>query len=482
MTVVKTHLLTKDTSLDPMDQEWVYNSLDCALTLEVYEALTSLTNESPVVYQFERALQAPLLDMMLRGIKIDEMERQQNIKLLRSEVARIDSILQRYAIAVWDKPLNPNSPKQLQDFFYNKMKIPEIWISQKGVKKLSMNREVLEKIEVYFHAMPIITCIFELRDRYKSLQVLESQVDPDGRIRTSYNMSTETGRLSSSKSVEGTGGNLQNVTRSLRKMFVPDKGWKFCNIDLEQTESRDVGFLQGSLFNDWTYLDACEKGDLHTTTCKLVWPGLGWTNDAAQDRKIADKIFYRFFTHRDMSKRGGHLSNYMGTAWTAARSLKVPLKIMETFQQSYLKAYPAFTKWWQYTAQELQVHQELTTPFGRTRQFFGRATDQTTLREAIAFVPQSMTADRMNLGIWRIWKYMPEVQILAQVHDSILFQYREEQEHIVIPKALKHIETPLTSKSGRTMIVPGEAKIGWNWMDFDKDKNPLGLTKYKIKK
>ena len=207
--------------------------------------------------------------------------------------------------------------------------------------------------------------------------------------------------------------------------------------------------------------------------------------DKKADRKIADQNFYREFSFRDMAKRGSHLSNYMGTAWTAARFLKVPLGIMEEFQWRYCRqrpsgpspAFPAIARWWQWTAEQLQTTQTITTPFGRRRHFFGRPNDDTTLREAIAFLPQSTTADRMNLGLWRVWKHMPEVQLLAQTYDSITFQYPRALREHVIPKALALIRVQLERPDGTPYVVPGEAKVGLNWASASPS-NPDGLVKW----
>jgi DNA polymerase I-like protein with 3'-5' exonuclease and polymerase domains len=261
---------------------------------------------------------------------------------------------------------------------------------------------------------------------------------------------------------------MQNVAPNLRHVFIADRGKRLAVIDLEQTEARDVGYFCGCLFDDWEFLDACESGDLHTNNAKRIWPELAWVGEAKADRRIAEGTFYREFSYRDMAKRGGHLSNYMGSAWTACRSLKVPLKYMEDFQDRYCKgekaAFPCIPRYWQWVAQELQTTYSLTTPFGRKRHFFGRPGDNTTIREAIAYLPQSTTADRMNLGMWRVWKKMPEVQLLAQTYDSITFQFEEElDENSVITKALELIRVELTAPSGRKYIVPGEAKVGWNW-------------------
>lgn len=457
----------------------IYNGLDCMLTLEIYQTLQRQYNSEPISYRFALALQAPILEIMLRGFAIDETERQSGIKRLRQTLGQLDTLLQRYAYAVWDKPLNPRSHKQMLEFFYGCMKLPEIWQSKKGERKLSMDREALEKLEVYFHARPIIATILAFRNYAKQLSVLETEVSSDGRMRTSYNIAgTETARLSSSASADGTGTNLQNIAPALRRMFVADPGHKLCVIDLEQAESREVGWQCGLLFGDWTYLDACYAGDLHTTTCKLIWPNLGWTGEAKADRAIADQTFYREFSFRDMAKRGGHGSNYLGSPFTMARHLKVPTKIMETFQRGYFGAFPAIPRWHTWTAQQIQTTGLLVTPFGRKRHFFGRANDDTTLREAVAYVPQSSTADRTNLGLWRIWHHMPEVQLLAQTHDSVTFQYPEgSDEPAIVAKALSLMDVEMTHGE-RRLIVPGEAKVGFNWASKSLT-NPDGLIKYK---
>lgn len=481
-------------SLSEPEVHQTYCGLDCAVTFEVLEALGGLCGVQehelasepdaswPSTYNFERSLQAPALDMMLRGFKIDRYEQQQGILRTREQLEVIRAQLNRLADAVWGRPLNANSPKQLKEFFYSAMRIPEVWISQKGERKLSLNREVLEKLEVYFHARPLIALILEARDLAKKLSVLETEVSPDGRMRTSYNIGgTNTGRWSSSANAEGTGTNLQNITPELRKMFVADAGWKLCGIDLEQAESREVGWLCGTLFGDWRYLDSCEGGDLHTTTAKLIWPELAWSGDKKADRAVADKQFYREFSYRDMAKRGGHGTSYYGTPFTMARHLKVPVKVMEVFQQAFFGAYPAIPRWHRWVAERLQRDGVLVTPFGRRRQFFGRANDDATLRKAIAFSPQSSTGDRLNLGLWRIWRHMPNVQLLAQVHDAVYFQFREEEdEQQIVQRALELIaNVPLTTPDGaRKFLIPGEAKVGWNWGSAS-ERNPDGLAKWK---
>lgn len=509
--------------LSPDENHQVYNGLDVCLTLEVFEEINKTHGGSEAawsgIYSFERALQGPYLEIMQRGFLVDELGRRQAGRELRERMARLSQTLNTLAEAVWDErykdkttgeslALNPRSPLQLKKFLYEALKLPEVWLSQKGERKLSVNREALEKLDQYIYARPFVNCILAIRDLAKQLEVFETAIDSDNRFRAAYNIAgTETGRPSSSENAFGTGRNAQNIAPGLRSVFVADPGKIMVVVDLEQVEARDVGFFCGCLFGDWDFLDNCESGDLHTNNAKLVWPGLGWTGDQHSDRKIADGQFYREFSFRDMAKRGGHLSNYFGTSWTMARSLKIPVPVAEEFQARYVRgggiasgeqvepAFPAIPRWWRWTAEQLQVSHMLVTPFGRRRHFFGRPGDDTTLREAIAFLPQSTTADRMNLGMWRVWAKMPEVELLAQTYDSITFQFSQGRDSTdVIGRVLELIRVELKGPNGRSYVVPGEAKWGYNWgarvtvEDQAKAKasgkrmarlNPDGLVKWK---
>src|SRR6516162_7019940 len=143
-----------------------------------------------------------------------------------------------------------------------------------------------------------------MRDIAKKVSVLRTDIDPDGRMRTSYNIAgTSTGRFSSSLSDFGTGTNLQNIENRLRSVFVADQGMKFAYIDLEQAESRLVGAIEWNLFKDGVYLEACESGDLHTSVCRLAWGDvLPWTGDLETDKGLAKKPFYRQHSFRHMAK------------------------------------------------------------------------------------------------------------------------------------------------------------------------------------
>jgi DNA polymerase I-like protein with 3'-5' exonuclease and polymerase domains len=342
-----------------------------------------------------------------------------------------------------------------------------------------MNRKSLEKIEDYFQARPIVSAILAHRDLEKQLQVLETEVDPDWRMRTSYNIGgTKTGRFSSSKSPTGSGGNLQNIALDLRHMFIPDPGYVLCGIDAEQSDSRMIGYMCGLLFDDWSYLDACESGDLHTAVARMVWTDLDWTGDNKHDRKVAEEPFYRTYTYRDACKRLGHGTNFLGKPPHMAQETRIPTKLVTEFAEKYFTAFPCILRWQSWTTNELQRKQQLVSIHGRKRDFFDRTNADETVRKALAFLAAAATADNLDLGMWKIWKHMPEVQILAQVHDAIYFQFKEtESAKEIVTKAQDLLTLPLVAPNQRRFVVPTEAKLGYNWGNYS-DSNPKGLRKF----
>lgn len=516
MRVIDTATL-RPNQLDATTQHWVYNGLDTAVTLEVFNELrpqlggrnTGDSNFDPIdalvnypktnkpedqerrrfiqhsasqlTYNFERAMQGPALEMMQRGWRVNLFYRDRAVQFLQAQDNFLSSHLDSLATAVWGSGLNPNSPLQLKEFFFKSMGLPEQYRWDKGRKVVTTNREALEKLSTYIYARPFTNHILSLRDTRKKVSVLTTEVDSDKRMRTSYNVTgTESGRWSSSKNAYGGGTNLQNITEELRRCFVADKGYKLAYVDLSQAESRFLGFLLWVLFEDPTYLDACESGDLHTAVAQLVWPELPWTGNLKQDKEIAERAFYRHFSYRDLAKRGGHGTNYWGKPPTMARHLHVTTPIMEKFQAGYFDAFPGIPKYHQWCAQQIQLHQYMVTPLGMGRHFFSRPGDDATIREAIAFVPQSGVAQLLNLALYRIWRDVREVQLLGQVHDAVVLQYPEEIENEVLPKVLEKMATRLTWK-GRSLVIPADVMIGWNWQKQDpkkkysKDGNPDGL-------
>jgi DNA polymerase-1 len=120
---------------------------------------------------------------------------------------------------------------------------------------------------------------------------------------------------------------------------------------------------------------------------------------------------------------------------------------------------------------QLERSRTLVTPFGRKRIFFNRWSDST-LKEGLAYIPQSTVADIVNQALITLhnsWGEKKDRHLLLQVHDSILVQAKEDVLEEVIQEIKKALTVPVEI-NGRFMVIPSDFKIGLNWGD--------GLKKY----
>jgi DNA polymerase I-like protein with 3'-5' exonuclease and polymerase domains len=504
--------ISRGKSLDEMIALQVYNGLDCAVTFEVWESLwrdlltVEHSENASLVYGFERAMQAPSFVMSRRGVLVDKMWRGIVRSELSNQLAALDAKFQRLAEAVWGIPysgkkplnvygeskrafaLNYNSPQQLKEFFYESLGVEPIYTYEKGNAKITVNREALESLQSYYWAAPFARFIISMRDLKKKIDVLSKALSADGRMRCSYNVAgTETGRWSSSQDPFGSGDNLQNWTKKMRRCVVADPGKKLWSVDLAQAESFVTGGLAYRDGRDRAYLDACRSGDLHTGVTREIWPDLGWTGDKEADKALAESPFYHALSYRDTSKRLGHGSNYFGKPPHMAKQTKIDKESVATFQLKYFRRFKGIKSYHMMQANRLQMDYYVTTALGRQRHFFGRPDDDSTLRKAIAFDPQSTVGDLLNLGLWRVWYELDTwgpskgpLELLLQVHDNIVFQLPDDpgSEKIVL-RVLELLKIPL-HYSDETVEIPADVECGWNWCPQKVDKkNADGLIPWK---
>lgn len=502
-------------SLTSNEVYWIYNGLDCCLTSEIRDKLNPLfTDTTRATYNTAMQMQAPIFEMMLRGVLTDRRHMNQLADEYQGVVDKLQSILDRLCIegVGMESGFNIKSPKQVQEFFYGTLGITPIRKRKpNGTYGPSTDRETLEKLRKHMFAEPFVNLILTMRDYSKKVGFLRTPMGKDNRLYATFKITgTNTGRLASSANNFGIGTNLQNTDKKMKYIMVPDNGKVFVNVDLEQADSRNVGALAWNMFANYdadqiadilgvkswdgpvgeefagSYLNACESGDLHTTVCRMAWGDLEWPEDSKQWRAVADQIAYRSLSYRDMAKKLGHGTNYLGQPKTMAMHTKVDADIIDMFQSRYSRpegAFPCITAWQNMTIRQLQQTGTLTTLFGRQRQFFGRLTDQPVINAAVAYCPQSMTGDAINRGILNLW-HRPEFEVCIQIHDSILFQIDQDRIDELVPLALDLLEAPITLANGRRYVIPLDAQVGWNAGDrYDlKDGsviNPNGLVGWK---
>lgn len=469
---------------DPTLELWIYCGLDSCVTREVQPKIKEkLEPPSELAYRFNRAMLAPALDMMFRGVKIDTAMRNEVIYRLRKQLEHLDNIYKQIMLLGYGKEVNPRSIPQLKEFFYEYLGIPPITRYDKQTKSqvVTVNRDALEEIdEEYIFARPATACILRMRDTAKLLSVAETGVSADGRMRCTYNPAgTMSMRWSSSEAGDGTGTNLQNITDEMRQMFVADPGKKLGYVDLQQAESFGMAYISG----DENYIKACNSGDLHTTVCKMVWPDLDWPDDLKAAKEKAEEKYYRHFSYRDMSKRAGHGSNYGGRPLAIAKHLKVDVELIKTFQPIYYQAFPGIPAYHLEVERKLAEHKCIDNPLGYRIYFFGRTNDDSTIKQAIASSPQSMIGQILNIGLWRVWKAR-QVELLLQVHDCIVFQF--DDNHEAEQRAMKHVIecTRVPVRFGdKVMLIGADGMTGWNWRKRTVEKdgkiiNPYGLMKW----
>lgn len=459
---------------------WTYNALDCSVTAEVFRALSSL--QGGFAYDLSRTMQGPALSMMLRGVRIDVVARTLETERLMQEHNRAVELFTRICTEAFGAPLNPRSPLALRKLFVEYLGLDPIMVYDRAKRehRESFNREALLRLMDIRTARPFVDLIFHIRAVKKLLDVYTQGIDPDGRMRCGYQVAgTITGRWSSSESAFGTGGNLQNVTDRARRMFIPDPGYVMVQMDLSQAESRATAAISG----DKAYQQACDSGDLHTMVAKLCFPGLPW--GTASDREIAERVYLDYgavkFTYRDMAKRAGHGSNYGATPVTVAKTLQIPTKVAEDFQRAYFSAFPDIRRWHRRVQAQLAINRTITTPLGRRCQFLGRLTDSETIKSAIAYGPQSLVADVLNIGMFKVWQKFDlrgsgDVQLLLQVHDAIVLQVRETCLD-VISEIRDTLITPVQVGDYK-LVIPADVSIGLNWGKRSSE-NPNGLDKWK---
>lgn len=514
-------------------KDWLYNGLDNTGTREIADVLLPRLNANASqsrFYAFERALQAPAMAMMQRGINIDGIQRQKMITELKRELAHdVSKLAKNEAIRTlwdyttkntgscptpqrkdgkhkwekWEKgsdehgrhcvscnadrlipdPFNANSSDHVDHLVYDLLGIP-VHTDKKGNR--STGGDILERIAHKFEAhRSILDGILAVRDKKKQLGSLQARLSRDGRYPSSFNIGAAwTGRQSSSKNPYGEGGNAQNVAPRHRRIFTADPGKLLVYADLKQAESNVVAHLAG----DKVYIEAHASGDVHTYVARLVWPELPWNGDLKKDKAIAKRLPewdpVEGHDFRFQAKRIQHGSNFGLTPPGIAMIARIPMKAAYKAQENYFNEFPFIRAWQQATEKDIRDHLPLYNVLGREITLLGRPWEPHTIKQGLAFKPQSSVADILDLGMWRVWKKQDptggeanDLELLAQIHDAILGQFsRDRIEVLHKTKELLQIPIPVKGADGvtRLMQIEAEIAVGYNWGKKSED-NPRGM-------
>lgn len=276
---------------------------------------------------------------------------------------------------------------------------------------------------------------------------------------------------------------------NVRKIFLPDVDHVIFEIDLKQSDAQVVAWdseekamlMDGKLVHgrkftyrpDNSLKDAFRLGlDLHEVNAKMIY---GLTGKPTNHQ-------------RQNAKHGVHATDFLSTPRNMAKKLDMTLAQATNFQNRWFSIHPNISAWHAWIENELMTKKRIVNVFGYQRIFFGRV--ETLLPEAVAQIPQSTTVNVIDKIMNRISGDMlrgipgevPEVQILLQVHDSIVGQFHKSLWPSIVPRleACTKIEVPYRDKlfigtdfSASTVSWGAVSKFPWSSFAVGAEACPL---------
>jgi len=444
---------------------WQYNASDAHICDEAFpkqrEEITKLG--SLAAYQRQVKIIEPLVYMMERGIKVNVKLMEQEGRAYKQKIEEFQDELNQLA----GKPLNAKSPKQLKEYF----------LEEKGIKpykkagKITYNDDAMKRlIRKGFHEAKLIQQIrkyTKLRSTYLDI----NKIDEDGRIRCSYNPAgTRYSRISSSKSIWGTGNNMQNFPHHIQKFLVPDKGYVYYAFDLSQAENRIVAYV-GEVID---MIECFETGaDVHAKTARIIMKTF-FGEEKAKQISVEELAPVGDGSHkwRDWGKKANHGFNYDWGFKNFALANEIPENEGKFIYTAYHNLYPGVQQSYHtYIKACLRSSRILTNLMKRKTLFLGPIIGEKaneTFKEAYSCIPQGTVGDMVNeYGLNYIYynqNIFRPVELLRQVHDEIGFQIPLSlpwSDHVKLLTLIKKkLETPLTTHNGRTFIIPADLTMG----------------------
>lgn len=486
-----------------MDTEFLeYSALDAACTLEIRNAFwPELSHGFEPAYKMTLALFPVLIFMQTRGVRVDH----DLLAETKADIIRTQAERQAELNELCGRELNVNSSKDCQVYFYIEKGIPP-YRNGDSITTDDLAMQRIARGTAKHPGLREAKLVQEIRGLSKLYGTyLNMEFDEDKRMRCSYNpRGTKFGRLSSSQTVFGTGTNMQNLPQEFKKFIVPDEGYAFVEFDKRQAEWVATAYCSG----DASMISAIEQGlDVHVHTASLMFgvePELiEYENKVIGHETNADRIFEmrmddpilskychnfpRTMSARQCGKKSNHGLNYDEGYRGFALINQIEESEARRIVDMYHRIYPGIRKWYDHIKLMLQKDRSLTNYFGRKVRFLAAWNDQL-WKSAYSMLPQSTVVDSLNQGMVAIYNDDSlcssrgmNIDILAQVHDSILVQVpiealkNEALFNMMKRKVYDYISPDITYNS-RTFKIATDMKIGLgNWGGGHKTRNPFGM-------
>lgn len=403
--------------------------------------MLSLMNE------IEMPLTYVLYDMEQEGVKVKPEELKAYGNTLSGRITELEQEIYQKA----GMKFNINSPKQLGEVLFEKLKLPG---GKKTKTGYSTAAEVLEKLSAEY---PIVSDILEYRGlaKLKSTYAdgLAAYIEEEDRIHSTFNQTiTATGRISSTEP------NLQNIPmrmelgRQIRKVFIPKDGYLFTDADYSQIELRVLAHMSG----DEQLIEA-------------------YQTDADIHRITASKVFHTPFEEvTDLQRRNAKAVNfgivYGISSFGLSQDLSITRKEAAEYIEQYFNTYPGIKEFLDGSVKEAKEKGYVTTMFGRRRpvpelsssNFMQRSFGE---RVAMNSPIQGTAADIIKIAMIRVWRRLKKEnlssKLILQVHDELLIETKEEEKEQV--KAI--LEEEMRGAAHLSVSLEIDLHTGFNWYE-----------------
>ncbi|MEI6631436.1 MAG: DNA polymerase I [bacterium] len=429
------------------------NAVAVSLLMKLKPKLDKELNEKSLDSLFtdlEMPLVEVLAKMELCGIKIDlGLLRQLSKDIEKRLVKLIDKI---YSLSGCE--FNINSPKQLREILFEKLKLPVIKKTKTGP---STDEEVLRALSGK-NELPALLLEYRQLTKLKNtyIDALPELVDKkSGRVHTSFNQTgTETGRLSSSNP------NLQNIPiktdigSNIRRAIIASGSRNYLlSCDYSQIELRILAHLS----KDEALIEAFKEGkDIHRITASLI---------CGLDEKEVDD------NQRNMAKRVNFGIVYGLTSYGLSRDLGISVDEAGRFIEAYFARYPRVEDYIQKQIEKAGEDGFVTTLLGRRRYIpqinnKNQALRQFAERQAVNTPIQGSASDLIKLAMVQIQRKLDsggfKSTMILQIHDELLFDVAQPELKEVAALVKDSMEHVLKLD----VPIRVDIKMGKNWLEM----------------
>lgn len=372
---------------------------------------TELENNSQheLYYDVELPLTEVLADMQLTGVFVDKAALVRFGDGIKDRLLELEKKVYEYA----GEEFNINSPKQLGEILFDRLKLPH---GKKTKTGYSTNADVLKKLR---GVHPIVECVLE----YRALAKLQSTYvdgmlsvisEKTGRIHSNFKQTvTATGRISSTEP------NLQNIPvrtergREMRRMFAAEGDKVLIDADYSQIELRVLAHIA----DDEAMKNAFLSGaDIHTQTASQVF-GVSPSEVTNEMRSAAKAVNFGIV--------------YGIGEFSLSQDLGISIKEAKSYIQSYLNTYPSIRQYMADIVEETAERGYAATLLNRRRyvpelKASNKITQSFGERIALNAPVQGSAADIIKIAMVNVYKRLKaeglKAKLILQVHDELIVE------------------------------------------------------------